>query len=355
MIPRAPVPLSLLANDPKAASIPEGQNELKRNQLRELAALNGTLRDDENQACQNCKSSTLLFESTLLLTCHKAEKLDIANTTVLRHVTSLLTSSAVSAATQVTWPEIVPTDNVEPIGATDPKVLLLGAPLKDALVEGTSMTKNMSSSCRSFPVVHPTASPHNASKLDQVATRTVRVKVIAVGSLIVILNHGNADLLVGLLLGSVVEMIVATTITVTVDLLHLHGHLVGETTTVATTKAKEVATVDLLAAVLLLGSDRTNAPPPPPSGGQYGGYGAYPGGYGQSGGYGGQQNMGAPPGLGGAAGLGAPPGLGALFQNYGANGGAPPPAGGAPPPPPSDDLPPPPPSDQPPPPPPPGT
>ncbi|PSS00742.1 hypothetical protein BD289DRAFT_450098 [Coniella lustricola] len=31
-----------------------GQNELKRNQLRELAALNGTLRDDENQACQNC-------------------------------------------------------------------------------------------------------------------------------------------------------------------------------------------------------------------------------------------------------------------------------------------------------------
>lgn len=40
----------------KAASIPEGQNELKRNQLRELAALNGTLRDDENQACQNCES-----------------------------------------------------------------------------------------------------------------------------------------------------------------------------------------------------------------------------------------------------------------------------------------------------------
>lgn len=38
----------------KAASIPEGQNEHKRNQLRDLAALNGTLRDDENQACQNC-------------------------------------------------------------------------------------------------------------------------------------------------------------------------------------------------------------------------------------------------------------------------------------------------------------
>lgn len=49
----------LMTNDDcweKAASIPEGQNELKRNQLRELAALNGTLRDDENQACQNCTS-----------------------------------------------------------------------------------------------------------------------------------------------------------------------------------------------------------------------------------------------------------------------------------------------------------
>lgn len=27
---------------------------LKRNQLRELAALNGTLRDDESQVCTNC-------------------------------------------------------------------------------------------------------------------------------------------------------------------------------------------------------------------------------------------------------------------------------------------------------------
>nr|CAG8446066.1 12715_t:CDS:2 [Entrophospora candida] len=37
-----------------SASVPEGQNELKRQQLRELAALNGTLRDDENQICANC-------------------------------------------------------------------------------------------------------------------------------------------------------------------------------------------------------------------------------------------------------------------------------------------------------------
>ena len=52
----------LLFNQFQAASIPEGQNELKRNQLRELAALNGTLRDDENQACQNCKSGSLHLE-----------------------------------------------------------------------------------------------------------------------------------------------------------------------------------------------------------------------------------------------------------------------------------------------------
>ena len=51
----------LLANTYQAASIPEGQNELKRNQLRELAALNGTLRDDENQACQNCQFSQFLY------------------------------------------------------------------------------------------------------------------------------------------------------------------------------------------------------------------------------------------------------------------------------------------------------
>jgi splicing factor 1 len=49
----SPLPRAV-TNRTQAASIPEGQNELKRNQLRELAALNGTLRDDENQACQNC-------------------------------------------------------------------------------------------------------------------------------------------------------------------------------------------------------------------------------------------------------------------------------------------------------------
>lgn len=38
----------------QAASTPEFQNDHKRSQLRELASLNGTLRDDEGQVCQNC-------------------------------------------------------------------------------------------------------------------------------------------------------------------------------------------------------------------------------------------------------------------------------------------------------------
>ncbi|PWW75702.1 hypothetical protein C7212DRAFT_357811 [Tuber magnatum] len=37
-----------------AASTPENMNALKRNQLRELATLNGTLRDDESKTCSNC-------------------------------------------------------------------------------------------------------------------------------------------------------------------------------------------------------------------------------------------------------------------------------------------------------------
>ena len=49
----------------QAASIPEGQNELKRNQLRELATLNGTLRDDENQACQNCNCTFILLSPSV--------------------------------------------------------------------------------------------------------------------------------------------------------------------------------------------------------------------------------------------------------------------------------------------------
>lgn len=37
-----------------AASTPEEQNQRKRDQLRQLAIMNGTFRDDERQACDNC-------------------------------------------------------------------------------------------------------------------------------------------------------------------------------------------------------------------------------------------------------------------------------------------------------------
>lgn len=37
-----------------AASTPEEQNQRKRGQLRRLAVSNGTFRDDEHQACENC-------------------------------------------------------------------------------------------------------------------------------------------------------------------------------------------------------------------------------------------------------------------------------------------------------------
>ena len=112
----SPIPLFSPSNSlrpTQAASIPEGQNELKRNQLRELAALNGTLRDDENQACQNCKS--LLCIVLPLTNNMQAVKSAIASTIALNSATSRQTSSAAPAATLDTWPETAPIVNV---GAT---------------------------------------------------------------------------------------------------------------------------------------------------------------------------------------------------------------------------------------------
>lgn len=61
-----------------AASTPETLNDHKRSQLRELAVLNGTLRDDENQMCQNCgERGHRKFECphdrnwTMHIVCHK--------------------------------------------------------------------------------------------------------------------------------------------------------------------------------------------------------------------------------------------------------------------------------------------
>ena len=110
----------------------------------------------------------------------------IANTTALRLAISLLTLSVVFVAMLGIWLVTVRTDPVVLTGATDPKELLLEAQLKGALVEATSMTKNTSSSCKSFLVVRPVGRPRNVSKLDLVATRTVRAKGTVVGSPIAI-------------------------------------------------------------------------------------------------------------------------------------------------------------------------
>lgn len=100
----------------KAASIPEGQNELKRNQLRELAALNGTLRDDENQACQNCTSTLVIIALAISLPpillirwFVQVVKSVIGNTIVQSRGILLRTSSVEFVVTPDTWRGIAPT------------------------------------------------------------------------------------------------------------------------------------------------------------------------------------------------------------------------------------------------------
>lgn len=41
----------------QGVEVPEGQNDLRRMQLRELALLNGTLRENDGPRCTNCGSS----------------------------------------------------------------------------------------------------------------------------------------------------------------------------------------------------------------------------------------------------------------------------------------------------------
>lgn len=38
----------------QGVEVPEGQNDLRRMQLRELALLNGTLRENDGPRCSNC-------------------------------------------------------------------------------------------------------------------------------------------------------------------------------------------------------------------------------------------------------------------------------------------------------------
>ncbi|KKY39690.1 putative branchpoint-bridging protein [Diaporthe ampelina] len=63
-----------------AASAPEDQNRRKRDQLRQLAVMNGTFRDDERQACGNCGQTghrhyfcTVPPRSITGVTCHSCK------------------------------------------------------------------------------------------------------------------------------------------------------------------------------------------------------------------------------------------------------------------------------------------
>ena len=302
-----------------AASIPEGQNELKRNQLRELAALNGTLRDDENQACQNCK---YLRPSTTYHTNHVTggeighRKYDCPQQ---RNFTANIICRVCGNAGHMArdcpdrqrgsdW-QNGPSQGGMPgrpagrIGGGDAvdreyeqlmQELSGGAPgeqPRQRIEAGPGGFDNNGYGGEDRDVKPWQRGPTGAAAPWQ---RENRHDDYNQGGSVPPWARGGNDNYGGQNQGG-------------------YGGPPG--------------------GAPAPWQRQDNAPPPPPSGDQYG-YGGYPGGYG--GGYGNQQNMGPPPGMApGAGGLGAPPGLGALFQNY---GGA---ASGAPPPPPTDDAPPP--------------
>ncbi|CAF9936127.1 MAG: hypothetical protein HETSPECPRED_010019 [Heterodermia speciosa] len=316
------------ANCCQAASIPEGQNELKRNQLRELAALNGTLRDDENQACQNCGQ----------IGHRKYDCPEQRNFTA--NIICRVCGNAGHMARDcpdrqrgANWRNDAPSD----------------APGRQAIRGGDAVDREYEQLMNELSGGDPAANG---------APQRIEAGPGGYGGGADGYGEGDRD---------------------------LKPWQKGPTGAAAPWarggderrddyQSRDGGSAPPWAAGGRGGDShggygqqsggygappggaapwqrQQDAPPPPPSGGQDYGYGGYPGGYGNSaGGYGGQSGMGAPPGLGGSTGgLGAPPGLASMYQGYGANG-----SNGAPPPPPGEAPPPPPPSDQPPPPPPPG-
>ncbi|KAG8534065.1 uncharacterized protein KY384_000908 [Bacidia gigantensis] len=306
-----------------AASIPEGQNELKRNQLRELAALNGTLRDDENQACQNCgeighrkydcPQQRNFTANIICRVCGNAGHM-ARDCPDRQRGADWHNGPPQGGAPGRTAGRIGGGDAVDREYEQLMQELSGGAPNgepRQAIEGGPGGYENGGQGYGGDDRgAKPwQRAPTGGSAPWQRGGDNRRDEYSQAGSAPPWARGGNDN----------------------------YG---GQNQNGGYGGAPGGAPGGGAAPW----QRQENAPPPPPSGDQYG-YGSYPGGYG--GNYGGQQNMGPPPGMGQASGgLGAPPGLGALFQNYGANGN------GAPPPPPSDDAPPPP-SDQPPPPPPP--
>ncbi|KAI9769901.1 MAG: hypothetical protein M1835_006623 [Candelina submexicana] len=325
-----------------AASIPEGQNELKRNQLRELAALNGTLRDDENQACQNCgqighrkydcPEQRNFTANIICRVCGNAGHM--ARDCPDRQRGANWRNDDGPPARGAPGRAIGQGDAVDREYEQLMQELSGGGPVGDSAApqrieagpdgydnaggDGIGGGERDLKPWQRGPT--GAAAPWQQRDRDDRGSRNDyqprdggSAPPWAAGG--AASGRGNDSYGYGQQSGG-------------------YGGPPGQSGGAAPWQQQ--------------------APPPPGGQSNYGSYGHYPGsGYGDSSSaFPPQQSMGAPPGLGSGApgGLGAPPGLGALFQNYGAAGAGSPP----PPPPPGDAPPPPPPSDQPPPPPPPG-
>ncbi|KAH9237020.1 hypothetical protein K456DRAFT_1488703 [Colletotrichum gloeosporioides 23] len=170
-----------------AASIPEGQNELKRNQPARTAV----------------KSAT-------------------ASTTAPRDKTTLPASFAVSVATQDTWPEIVPTARRVPAGVTmaAPPVADLPVVL-EAEMPSTASTSN---SCKNSAAVPPAVPLLRASR--PALARTITAPAAT-------RSPGNVVPLVVLLPGAAVTTTRETIVTATVVVAAAAALLLGLVTVAA--------------------------------------------------------------------------------------------------------------------------
>ncbi|KAI9774389.1 MAG: hypothetical protein M1840_004283 [Geoglossum simile] len=349
-----------------AASIPEGQNELKRNQLRELAALNGTLRDDENQACQNCKSYPTFHSLCGQIGHRKYDCPEQRNFTA--NIICRVCGNAGHMARDC--PDRQRGANWRNDGGGG--FTGRGPPGK-AIGQGDAVDREYE---QLMQELSGGGAPADGSAPQRIEAGP--------GSF----DQGGRDSYGGGTFGDDGDRTIkpwqrGPTGAAAPWQSRARGEdrerrndnypsrdggagsappwASGPGGPGGSGRDRDPNYPQQIANYGAPPPPGGTAPwqqPPPPPGGQqsYGGYGGYPGG-----GYGGQtsafppiQNMGAPPGLGGApgGGLGAPPGLGALFRDFG--GAPPPPPGDAPPPPPPGVAPPPPPppSEQPPPPPP---
>lgn len=179
--------------------------------------------------------------------------------TALSSATTLPTSSAVSAVTLVTWPEIAQTDSVDPNGATAhqlqlDQVVSVAVQQLAELVLAMLLIASTSNSCRNSPEVLHQQTQLTASRPDQEVTTKLHQPRLLTSS------HGSVAQLAHLRHGSS-AVVTITTPTATLHQLvaQLHGSsattVVHVTTTAATTAmtvAEVVVTTPTLAAAAIV-------------------------------------------------------------------------------------------------------